>query len=145
MNIAHDSGNRFMESTISIGLSRLAVNHGDPMEAMDYLVLAIRNYQESGSFLLVTGPMAMLAILLDRFGRHEAAATIMGSGDVPGSRLVFPEVDSAITHLREVLGDQTYESFARAGASMTTAAVATYAFEQIDRARAQLSPTDGSP
>ena len=138
MKVAHDSGNRFMESTISIGLSRIAVSHGDPLEAIDYLVLAIRNYQDSGSFLLVTGPLSMIAVFLDRFGRHEAAATIMGFGDVPGSRLSFPEVDSTITHLREVLGDQSYESFARDGAAMTTAAIVAFAFDEIDRARADL-------
>ena len=138
MKVAHDSGNRFMESTISIGLSRLAVSHGDPLEAIDYLVLAIRNYQDSGSFLLITGPLSMIAVFLDRFGRHEAAAKIMVFGDVPGSRLVFPEVASAITHLREVLGDQAYESFARAGAGMTTAAIVAYAFDQIDQLRTSL-------
>jgi hypothetical protein len=78
----------------------------------------------------------MIAILFDRLGRYEPAATIMGFGDVPGSRLAFPEVDSAITHLREILGDQTYESLARQGASMTTAAIATYAYDQIVQTRA---------
>jgi hypothetical protein len=82
----------------------------------------------------------MIAILLDRFGRYDAAATLMGFGDVPSSRLVFPEVDSAIAHLREVLGHQTYESFVRAGAGMTTATVVAYAFDQIGQARAELSP-----
>ncbi|MGO9928802.1 MAG: hypothetical protein ACLPLP_22505 [Mycobacterium sp.] len=44
----------------------------------------------------------------------------------------FPELDTAIAHLREVLGDQTYESLARKGETMTRAAVATYAYDQID-------------
>jgi hypothetical protein len=35
------------------------------------------------------------------------------------------------THLREVLGDQTYESLARKGETMTTSAMATYAYGQI--------------
>jgi hypothetical protein len=139
MKIAHDSGNRFIESTISIGLSRLAASHGDPIEALDYMVSAVRNYQDSGSFLLITGPLAMIAILFDRLGRYEAAATIMGYGDVPGSRLVFPEVDSAIAHLRDVLGDRTYESLARKGEAMTTAAITTYAYDQIDQARTELN------
>ena len=101
-------------------------------------MFSIRSYQDSGSFLLVPGPLAAVAILLDRFGRHEAAATIMGFGDVPGSRLVFVEVDSAIAHLREVLGDQRYESFSRTGATMTTAAMVAYALDQIDQTRAEL-------
>jgi hypothetical protein len=40
--------------------------------------------------------------------------------------------------LRDVLGAQAYESFARAGASMTSAAMAAYAFDQIDRTRTGL-------
>ena len=59
-------------------------------------------------------------------------------------RTGFPEINTAITHLREVLGDKGYESLARAGENMTNAAMATYAFEQIDRARAQLTPTGGA-
>ncbi len=141
MQIAHDSGNRFVEATIFINLSRLAACHGDPIEALDYMVSAVRYYQDSGSFLLITGPLAMIAILLDRLGRYEAAATIMGYGDVPGSRLVFTEVDSAIAHLREILGDQAYESLARNGESMTIAAIVKYAFDQIDQARAELNAT----
>jgi hypothetical protein len=48
------------------------------------------------------------------------------------------ETTTAIAHLREVLGDQTYESLARAGEKMTTAAMATYAYDQIDQARTEL-------
>ena len=29
--------------------------------------------------------------------------------------MAFPEIDTAITHLREVLGDEAYESLARTG------------------------------
>jgi hypothetical protein len=39
----------------------------------------------------------------------------------------------------DVLGDQTYESLARKGETMTTAAMATYAYDQIDQARAELN------
>jgi hypothetical protein len=38
----------------------------------------------------------------------------------------------------DVLGDQTYESLARKGETMTTAAMATYAYDQIDQARTEL-------
>ena len=49
-----------------------------------------------------------------------------------------PEITTVLTHLREVLGDQTYESLARKGETMTTTAMATYAYDQIDQARAEL-------
>jgi hypothetical protein len=55
----------------------------------------------------------------------------------------IPEVYAAIAHLRYVLGDQTYESLARKGETMTTAAMATYAYDQIDQARTGLDhPTN---
>ena len=41
-------------------------------------------------------------------------------------------------HLRDVVGDQTYESHAHRGETMTTAAMVTYAFDQIDQARTDL-------
>ena len=49
-----------------------------------------------------------------------------------------PNLPSVRTHLRDVLGDQTYESLARKGETMTTAAMAAYAYDQIDQARAEL-------
>ena len=55
------------------------------------------------------------------------------------TNLTTPEIDTAITHLREVLGEQTYESLARKGETMTTAAMVTYAYDQIDQARAELN------
>jgi hypothetical protein len=49
------------------------------------------------------------------------------------------ELNTAIAHLRHVLGDQTYESLARKGETITTAAMASYAYEEIDQARAELN------
>jgi hypothetical protein len=51
----------------------------------------------------------------------------------------YPDINTAIAHLREVLGDQTYESLAQKGKTMTTAVMATYAYDQIDHARAELN------
>jgi hypothetical protein len=51
---------------------------------------------------------------------------------------LIPEITTAITHLRDVLGDQTYESLTHKGETMTTAAMVTYAYDQIDQARTEL-------
>jgi len=53
-------------------------------------------------------------------------------------RTAFPEINTTIAHLRDVLGDQTYESLARKGEMMTTAEMVAYAYDQIDQARAEL-------
>ena len=57
----------------------------------------------------------------------------------PFASAIIPEINTAITHLREVLGDQTYESLARKGETMSTAAMASYAYDQIDQARTELN------
>ena len=75
----------------------------------------------------------------DRLGRHEPAATIAGFALSPFIAATVPELDPAIAHLRDVLGEQTYESLAHKGETMTTAAMATYAYDQIDQARAELN------
>ncbi len=139
LNIAQDSGNRFVESHIADTLSRAAAAHGDPIDAFDYLTLAIRNYRDSGDFSFMPQPLAVLAALFDRLGRYESAATISRFAATPLARKSYPEITTAITHLREVLGDEAYESFACAGENMTNAAIATYAFDQIDQARAALN------
>jgi hypothetical protein len=57
----------------------------------------------------------------------------------PLTAAAFPEITTAIAHLREVLGDPAYESPARQGARMSTTAIVTYAYDQIDQARAELN------
>jgi len=50
-----------------------------------------------------------------------------------------PEITTAIAHLPSVLGDQTYESLARKGEAMSTAAMVSYVYDQIDQPRAALN------
>ena len=63
----------------------------------------------------------------DRLGRYEPAATIAGFALSPLSAAAVPKIATAITHLREVLDEATYESLARKGEAMTIAAIATSA------------------
>ncbi|WP_308124194.1 hypothetical protein [Mycolicibacterium xanthum] len=137
--IAQDSGNRANESHLAASLCRLEAAHGDPSAALDYFALSIRNYHDSGDTTTIRVPLAILATFLDRLGCHEPAATVAGFAFDPLTAAWVPELGTAIAHLREVLGDQVYESFARKGKTMTTAAMATYAYDQIDRARASIT------
>ena len=88
---------------------------------------------------MMRSPLAIQAALFDRLGRHEPAATIAGFALSPLTAAAVPEITTAIAHLRDVLGDQTYESLARKGETMTTAEMATYAYDQIDQARGELN------
>ena len=138
--IAQDSGNRAEQSIIAGGLCRFEAEHGDPLAAFDYLRLAIGNHHDSGNAYMIRLPLGFLAAFFDRLGRYEPAATITGFVVTsPLTALPFMEgFGAAIAHLREVLGDQTYESLAHKAETMTTAAMATYAYDQIDQARTEL-------
>ncbi len=120
-------------------LANLEAQHGEPLAALEYSAVAIRNYHDAGSTAHMPIALAVLAILLHRLARHEQAATMAGFAFNPLTAAWVPELGTAITHLRDVLGDQTYDSFARKGETMTTAEVATYAYDQIDQARAELN------
>ncbi|MGO9154762.1 ATP-binding protein [Mycobacterium sp.] len=136
--IAQDSGNRSRASALANVLALLEAEQGDTVSAFDHLTLAIRNYHNAGNTTTIRGALAVLAVLFDRLGRYEAAATIAGFALSPFSAAGVPEITTVITHLRSVLGDQTYGSLARKGETMTMAAVVTYAYDQIDQARTEL-------
>jgi hypothetical protein len=138
LEIAHESGNRFSESHTAVTLSELEMHHGAQQSAFDHLTLAMRNYQDSGNIATQRSPLAILASLLHRLGHLEPAAIIAEFADGPLTRMAFPEITTTIAHLWETLGDEAYESCGRRGKYMTNAAMAAYAFEQIDRARAEL-------
>jgi tetratricopeptide (TPR) repeat protein len=137
--IAQASGNRQLESHLAGNLSMVAAAQGDVLDALDHLTRAIRNHCDSGSFSLLLTPLAVLGTVLDRLGRYKSAATICGFASTPFTRGSFPEMNDLIAHLREVLGDQIYESLAHHGEMMTAAAIAAYAYDQIDQARAELT------
>jgi predicted ATPase/class 3 adenylate cyclase len=137
--IAQDSGNHFVESQLATRLSRLEAEHGDPPAALDHMTLAIRNFYDSGNVTYIRAALATLAVFLDCLGRLEPGATIAGFAFSPFTASAFPELSTAITHLRDVLGEATYESLARQGETMTTAAMVAYAYDQIDQARTELN------
>ncbi|MDT7770345.1 MAG: hypothetical protein QOI30_3359 [Mycobacterium sp.] len=136
--IAQDSGNRACASALAQFLAPLEAEHGDTASAFDHLTLAIRNYHNAGDTTTIRVPLAVLAAHFDRLGRYEPAATVAGFALSPLSAAAVPEITTVITHLRDVLGEATYESLARKGETMTTSALATYAYDQIDQARTEL-------
>ena len=104
--IAQDSGNRTYASVLAVFLARLEAEHGGTVSAFDHLTLAIRNYHNAGDTTTIRVPLAVLAVLFDRLGRYEPAATIAGFALSPLAAAAVPEITTAITHLRDVLGDR---------------------------------------
>jgi hypothetical protein len=128
-----------IESLLASGSSRLEAEHGDPLAALDHITLVIRNCYDSGNVAYVRFALATLAVVLERLGRLEPTATIAGVAFGPFTASTVPQLSTVITHVRDVLGDGTYESLARKGETMTTAEMVAYAYGQIDQARAELN------
>ena len=136
--IARDSGNRYAETLLAAFCPALR-----PNTVTRWPRSITSRWRSATSTTRATPPgsaaaLATLAVFFDRLGRHEPAATIAGFAVSPIDRGVVPEFNTAIAHLRDVLGEPTYESLARKGETMTTAAMVTYAYDQIDQARAEL-------
>ncbi|HTX54580.1 MAG TPA: hypothetical protein VMD08_14315 [Candidatus Baltobacteraceae bacterium] len=138
LTIAQQSSSRYNITILAAALSRLESEYGDPLAAFEYSTLAIRTYHDSGNALFLRAALAILATHFNRLTRYEPAATIAGFATSPLTIAGLPELSTAIAHLREVLGETTYESLARKGETMPTAAMVTYAYDQIDQARAEL-------
>ena len=141
--IAQESGNRMIETyfamTVAMTLLRIEADPTNPLVALDNITLAIQTYSGAGNTGQIRAALGLLTTFLDRHGHYEPAAVVAGFACVaPTAAFSVWEFRTAIAHLREVLGDQTYESLARKGETMTTAAMATYALDQIDQARTEL-------
>jgi predicted ATPase len=139
LTIARESGNRQMESASASTVLLVAADHRDPIECFETLLVLIGRYYDIGNTALIKNPLAILVSLLDRLGHHEQAAIISGFAASAFTRASYPQLDTAIAHLRDVLGDKTYESLARTGETMNTADMVAYASNQIDQARAELN------
>ncbi|MGD9619692.1 MAG: adenylate/guanylate cyclase domain-containing protein [Mycolicibacterium sp.] len=132
---AQESGNRTNGTNLVVALSRLEARHGDPLDALDYLISSIARYHDAGNSGNLSTGLALLAIILDRFNRHESAATIMGFAVNSLTRVTFPEIAATIAHLRDVLGERRYETLTHAGKAMRIAPMVEYAYDQIKQLR----------
>jgi predicted ATPase len=146
LEIAHLSGNRDTATFLTALLARIDGNFlapleedfGDTLAALDNFAVVIGNFRDAGNTINMRGALCGLAALLDRLGRYEPGAIIAGFSFNPVTKTWFSEVNTAVAHLREALGDQTYESLARAGETMTPAEMMAYVYDQIDQARTEL-------
>ncbi len=119
-------------------MAAVQAEHGETLAAFDHLSRSMCGYLEYGDTTAIRVPLASLAVVFDRLGRHESAAIIAGFSRIPSAARGVPELTTAIAHLRDVLGDQMYESFAHKGKTMTSAQVVAYAQDEIVQVRTEL-------
>ncbi|WP_353651822.1 adenylate/guanylate cyclase domain-containing protein [Mycobacterium sp. E136] len=134
-----ETGNRFNESHMAAILASLEVDHGDPLAALDHITLALRNYLNAGSVAFPHSPLITLATILERVGQLAAAAVVSSFAALnPMATVANPQISTTVARIREHLDLQTYEALVTKGETMTPSAMVTYAYDQIDRARAEL-------
>jgi len=73
--IARDSGNHFNEWNVAQNLAGVEVQHGDPLTALDYLKLAIRNLHDSGNTSVIRSPIGSSGSRLPNWRRGSCAET----------------------------------------------------------------------
>jgi predicted ATPase len=139
MVITEGSGNRLIHSHHAGSLGLLATQHGEPTEVFDSLTLAMRHFVEAGSIAHLHVPLAVLAIAFDQLGYPESAATIITFAETPLARNAILELGATISHLRETLGNEAFETLSAAGKKMTNIEMAAFALAEIDRVRADLA------
>ncbi|MGZ8748887.1 MAG: ATP-binding protein, partial [Mycobacterium sp.] len=138
LGVAQANGIRANVSLLAMTLCKYEADTGDPTAALDAARLAIRNYHDSGNRSVIGVPLANLACLLHRLGRHAAAATILGYGNTPMTVSTVPGLHAAIAELRRIVGDKSYESLVLRGAEMTMSEMATFTYQEIDDVRTEL-------
>lgn len=139
VEIAQSTGNRWAESALLHNLFRAEARCGDPAAALDSATASIRLFYDAGAVTTMRNPLASLATFLDGLGHHGPAATIAGFAADALTMNATPEIVPTVAHLRETLGDSGYESLAGVGESMAAADMVRFAYDQIDRARAELA------
>ncbi|MDO3638162.1 ATP-binding protein [Mycolicibacterium arseniciresistens] len=137
--IARESGNRTNESHLAVNMAIVEATHGDTMTALDHVAMAIGNQGDAANRIVAGRRLVILAYLFDRIGRYEPAARLVGFAASPFATAVFPEIQGALEHLQEVLGETRYASLTHAGATTSTNEMVNFAHEQIDQVRSALT------
>ncbi|MDH3704430.1 MAG: adenylate/guanylate cyclase domain-containing protein [Acidimicrobiia bacterium] len=138
VDLGHESGNRWNETTGASQLCLLEAEHGDVHRALELFAAAINGYHDAGSTGQAKAPMARLAMFLHRNGGHEPAAVIAGYTEGPITRVALPELATMCDQLGEQLGPDRYATLTEQGAAMTPGDALRYTLEQIEVLRAEL-------
>ena len=132
--VAHDSNNTWQEAMIGTELAALETAHGDATAALESIRRVIESQDRAGDVVTLTYSLSNLAVVFDRLGRLEPAATLFGTvAQTLPSRLI--EHSSTIEHLNHVIGSANVEQQMRVGGTMDRRAATLYALSEIERAR----------
>ena len=132
LEISRATRNRMWMNVLLPDAVALKARIGDPMAALVSFRDMITVWRSSADIWIFSHGMGSLVVLFDQLERWDEAASMRGTLDsaLQADALV-QDLPEAIAHLREVLGDEVYESHYRHGAAMTVHQATDYAYDQI--------------
>lgn len=108
--------------------------HGDPDQALELLHESLESFHQAGNQATVAWTLASLAVLFERLGRNEAAATFYGATSHHRIRDLILGLPEALERLRAALGAE-FTTHVDLGAAMTTTESVRFAQSHIDSVR----------
>jgi DNA-binding CsgD family transcriptional regulator len=130
----------FFEGFIARDAALLKLVDADPEESLVLFDAAIDSFRRSGNIPQLTITLASVTSLFERIDRPEAAGTLYGAITCrPGSEHHVPDLPDLAGRIASKLGSDRFDECAAGGATMDLAAMAHYAREQIQLARAELA------
>jgi len=137
--VARDSDNTWHESSIGMELAVLETAHGEADAALESFHHVIESLHRSGAVLMLNYALSYLAVLFDRLGRSEPAATLCGIVPPTSPTAIWVDLSATIQHLNNAIGSASVEQRVRVGATMDRHAATLYALSEIERARYEQS------
>src|SRR2546428_3892111 len=131
-------GDRLLEQTVQGQLVSLLARSEDPHPALASFVRIVNDWQICGDTLLAPG-IGHLVVLLGRLGHHDGAARLYGAV-TRGIELdaLVPGLATAISAVRQAIGDAAFVSSCDAGAALSYQAAGELARGLIQHARDEL-------
>jgi len=131
---------KFFEGFIGRDAARLHTAEGEPEAALALFGPAIESFNQAGNVPQLIITLASVPALLERVGRFDAAATLLGALSRESASLHHvPELVELGDRLTAQLGESRSRELATTGATLDLNDAAAYAREQIELARKTLT------
>ena len=125
----------YMEAVLAREAGGLEAVHGDPDQALDLLGTSLESFHQAGNTGTVAWTLASLAVLFDRTGQPEIAATIQSvTTGYPIDNLILG-FTAALDHLHHTLDTETFDDCVRTGKAMNLTDAVRYARQHINATR----------
>jgi hypothetical protein len=130
--------NLWHESYIGGVLAGLEARHGDVSAALESLRRVVESQYHAGDVVMLSNTFRQLAVLLERLGHPEPAATLFGAASNATAAATSSGLAARSEHIEDAFGSQLLAERVSIGAAMDRREATLYAQAEIERAMTQL-------